>query len=145
MSAVDGVRSAVGASGATDHPGRWHALMVSQLAAFMALLDVSIVNVALPSIQNYLGAAPATAQWVVSGYALTFGLALIPAGRLGDSLGRRRMFLIGLSAFVLTSALSGMASTAGLLIAARLLQGVAGGMLIPQNSGLVQELFQGVG
>jgi len=117
--------------------------MVSQLAAFMALLDVSIVNVALPSIQNDLGAAPATAQWVVSGYALTFGLALIPAGRLGDSLGRRRMFLIGLSAFVLSSALSGMASTAGLLIAARLLQGVAGGMLIPQNSGLVQELFQG--
>lgn len=51
------------------HPGRWHALMVSQLAAFMALLDVSIVNVALPSIQNDLGAAPATAQWVVSGYS----------------------------------------------------------------------------
>jgi len=125
------------------HPGRWHALMVSQLAAFMALLDVSIVNVALPSIQHDLNAAPATAQWVVSGYALTFGLALIPAGRLGDSLGRRRMFLIGLSAFVLTSALSGMATTAGLLIAARLLQGAAGGMLIPQNSGLVQELFQG--
>jgi EmrB/QacA subfamily drug resistance transporter len=109
----------------------------------MALLDVSIVNVALPSIQRDLNAAPATAQWVISGYALTFGLALIPAGRLGDSLGRRRMFLIGLSAFVLTSALSGMAPTAGLLIAARLLQGVAGGLLIPQNSGLVQELFQG--
>jgi EmrB/QacA subfamily drug resistance transporter len=130
-------------SQAAGHPGRWHALMVSQLAAFMALLDVSIVNVALPSIQHDLNAAPATAQWVVSGYALTFGLALIPAGRLGDSLGRRRMFLIGLSAFVLTSALSGMAPTAGLLIAARLLQGAAGGMLIPQNSGLVQELFQG--
>ena len=127
----------------TDYPGRWHALAVSQIAAFMALLDVSIVNVALPSIQGDLNAAPATAQWVVSGYALTFGLALISASRLGDSLGRRRMFLIGLSAFVLTSALSGMAPTASLLIAARLLQGVAGGMLIPQNSGLVQELFQG--
>jgi MFS family permease len=84
----------------------------------MALLDVSIVNVALSSIQRDLNAAPASAQWVVSGYALTFGLALIPAGRLGDSLGRRRMFLIGLSAFVLTSAMSGMAPTVALLIAA---------------------------
>jgi EmrB/QacA subfamily drug resistance transporter len=128
---------------AAAHLGRGHALVVSQIAAFMALLDVSIVNVALPSIQRDLNAAPATAQWVVSGYALSFGLALIPAGRLGDSLGRRRLFLIGLAAFVLTSALSGMAPTTGLLIAARLLQGVAGGILIPQNSGLVQELFQG--
>jgi EmrB/QacA subfamily drug resistance transporter len=127
----------------TAHPQRWHALTVGQIAAFMALLDVSIVNVALPSIQRDLNAAPATVQWVVSGYALTFGLALVPAGRLGDSLGRRRMFLIGLSSFVLTSALTGLAPTVGLLITARLLQGVAGGMLIPQNSGLVQELFQG--
>ena len=84
-----------------------------------------------------------TAQWVISGYGLAVGLALVPAGRLGDSLGRRRMFLIALSAFVLSSALTGAAPTAGLLIAARLVQGVAGGMLIPQNSGLIQELFQG--
>src|ERR671920_1870639 len=106
----------------------------------MSLLDVSIVSVALPSLQQSLGAEPAAVQWVVSGYALTFGLALVPAGRLGDSLGRRRMFLIGLSMFVLTSALAGLAPTAGLLIVARLLQGVAGGILIPQNTGLVQEL-----
>ena len=125
------------------HTDRWRALAVSQVAAFMALLDVSIVNVALPSIEQGLGASAATAQWVVSGYALTFGLALVPAGRLGDALGRRRMFLIGLSAFVVTSALTGAAPTAGLLIAARLLQGVAGGMLIPQNSGLIQEIFEG--
>ena len=124
-------------------PGRWRALTVSQLAAFMALLDVSIVNVALPSIERGLGASAGSAQWVVSGYALAFGLALVPAGRLGDVLGRRRMFLIALSAFVVTSALTGAAPTIGLLIAARLLQGVAGGMLIPQNSGLIQELFQG--
>ncbi|GIE90753.1 drug resistance transporter, EmrB/QacA subfamily [Actinoplanes regularis] len=109
----------------------------------MALLDVSIVNVALPSIERGLGASAASVQWVVSGYALTFGLALVPAGRLGDAFGRRRMFLIGLSAFVVTSALTGAAPATGLLIAARLLQGVAGGMLVPQNSGLVQELFRG--
>jgi MFS family permease len=126
-----------------QHPGRWRALWVSLFAAFMTLLDTSIVNVALPSIERDLGAAAASAQWVVSGYALALGLALVPAGRLGDTLGRRRMFLIALSAFVVTSALSGAAPTAGLLIAARLLQGVAGGMLIPQSSGLIQELFAG--
>ena len=124
-------------------PRRWRALAVTQLAAFMVLLDVSIVNVALPSIERDLAVSPVTAQWVISGYALTLGLALVPAGRLGDSLGRRRMFLIALSAFVLTSALTGAAPSAGLLIAARLVQGVAGGMLIPQNSGLIQELFRG--
>jgi EmrB/QacA subfamily drug resistance transporter len=124
-------------------PRRWRALAVTLLAAFMVLLDVSIVNVALPSIERDLAVSPVTAQWVISGYALTLGLALVPAGRLGDSVGRRRMFLIALSAFVLTSALTGAAPSAGLLIAARLVQGVAGGMLIPQNSGLIQELFQG--
>lgn len=124
-------------------PGRWRALTVSLAAAFMTLLDVSIVNVALPSIERDLGAAAASVQWVVSGYALAFGLALVPAGRLGDTVGRRRMFLIALSAFVVTSALSGAAPTTGLLVAARLLQGVAGGMLLPQNSGLIQELFGG--
>ena len=124
-------------------PKRWRVLAVTQVAGFMTLLDTSIVNVALPSIQRDLGASAGTAQWVVSGYALAFGLALVPAGRLGDTLGRRRMFLIALSAFVATSALSGAAPTAGLLIGARLLQGVAGGMLAPQNSGLIQDLFRG--
>jgi Major Facilitator Superfamily len=124
-------------------PGRWRALTVSLAAAFMTLLDVSIVNVALPSIERDLGASATSVQWVISGYALAFGLALVPAGRLGDTVGRRRMFLIALSAFVLTSALSGAAPTTGLLVAARLLQGVAGGMLLPQNSGLIQELFGG--
>jgi EmrB/QacA subfamily drug resistance transporter len=124
-------------------PRRWRALAVSLVAATMSLLDVSIVNVALPSIQRDLGASAETAQWIVSGYALTFGLALVPAGRLGDALGRRPMFLVALSLFVVTSALGGAAPTIGWLIAARLLQGVAGGMLIPQSSGLVQELFRG--
>jgi EmrB/QacA subfamily drug resistance transporter len=127
----------------TGHPRRWRALGVSQLAGFMALLDVSVVNVALPSIERGLGVSAGTVQWVVSGYALTFGLALVPAGRLGDALGRRRMFMIALSAFVVTSALTGAAPTVGLLIAARLLQGAAGGMLTPQNSGLIQDLFAG--
>ena len=80
---------------------------------------------------------------MVSGCALTLGLTLVPAGRLGDVLGRRRMFLVAVAAFALTSALTGAAPTAGLLIAARLVQGIAGGMILPQNSGLLQELFRG--
>jgi EmrB/QacA subfamily drug resistance transporter len=124
-------------------PRRWRALNVTLVAGFMSLLDVSIVSVALPSIQRSLGADPAAAQWVVSGYALTFGLALVPAGRLGDALGRRRMFLLALGAFVLCSAAAGAAPTTGALIAARLLQGLAAGSLAPQNSALIQSLFQG--
>ena len=127
----------------TADPKRWRALAVTQVAAFMSLLDVSIVNVALPSIERGLGASASTVQWVVSGYALTLGLVLVAAGRLGDAVGRRRMFLIALGTFVVTSALTGAAPNMGLLIVARLLQGVAGGMLIPQNSGLIQDLFRG--
>ncbi|MGH3752376.1 MAG: MFS transporter [Pseudonocardiaceae bacterium] len=125
------------------YPHRWRALAVTQLAGFMSLLDVSIVAVALPSIQQSLGASAVQVQWVVSGYALAFGLLLVAGGRLGDALGRRRMFLVALTGFVLTSALCGAAPTAGLLVAARLLQGVAAGMLTPQNSGLIQVLFRG--
>jgi EmrB/QacA subfamily drug resistance transporter len=124
-------------------PNRWKALSVTLVAGFMSLLDVSIVSVALPSIQRGLGTDPASVQWVVSGYALTFGLALVPAGRLGDAFGRRRMFLIGLGAFVLFSVLAGAAPTVQALIGARLAQGLAAGTLAPQNSGLIQQLFRG--
>ena len=125
------------------NPRRWRALAVSLLAGFMSLLDVSIVNVAMPSMERDLHATPATLQWVVSGYAMMLGLTMVPAGRLGDLLGRRRMFLVALSSFALTSALSGLAPTVGLLVGARILQGVAGGMLLPQNSALIQDLFRG--
>jgi EmrB/QacA subfamily drug resistance transporter len=116
---------------------------VTLVAAFMTLLDISIVNVALPSMERAFGMSAGTVQWVVSGYALAFGLVLVPAGRLGDTLGRRRMFLIALSAFVVTSALTGAAQTTWWLIGARMLQGAAAGMLIPQNTGLIQDLFHG--
>jgi EmrB/QacA subfamily drug resistance transporter len=124
-------------------PKRWSALSVTLVVGFMSLLDVSIVSVALPSLQTDLGATPATVQWVVSGYALTFGLMLVPAGRLGDALGRRRLFLIGLAGFVLASAAAGAAPSVGWLIAARLVQGLAAGCLAPQNSALIQQLFRG--
>nr|WP_281245773.1 MFS transporter [Amycolatopsis marina] len=118
-------------------------LAVTLMAGFMSLLDVSIVNVALPSIQDSLNASAGGIQWVISGYALTFGLVLVSGGRLGDVLGRRRMFLIALSAFVVTSALAGAAPTETTLVLARLLQGFSAGLLTPQNTGLIQDLFRG--
>ncbi|WP_030225746.1 MULTISPECIES: MFS transporter [Actinoalloteichus] len=132
-------------TGGTDEPDprRWRALGITLGAGFMGLLDVSIVNVALPSIQRGLAASPADVQWVVSGYALTFGLTLVAGGRLGDAVGRRRMFLIAISAFAVTSALAGAAHHIAVLVAARLLQGAAAGLLTPQNTGLIQDLFRG--
>ncbi len=122
---------------------RWRALSVTLLVGFMTLLDVTIVNVAVPSMEKGLDASPETVQWVVSGYALTFGLTLVSGGRLGDVVGRRRMFLIGLAGFTLTSALAGAAWNGAAIVTARLLQGACAGLLTPQNTGLIQELFSG--
>lgn len=112
-------------------------------AGFMTLLDVSIVNVALPSIEAALGAGPDQLQWIVAGYALAFGLVLVAAGRFGDIFGRKRLFLIGLSAFVLASLGCGLAPSAQWLAGMRFVQGVAAGILNPQVLGMMQEMFQG--
>ncbi|WP_320781884.1 MFS transporter [Streptomyces sp. CRN 30] len=109
----------------------------------MILLDVTIVAVALPSMQRELSASAASVQWVVSGYALAFALTLVTAGRLGDAFGRRRVFLIALAAFVVCSAAAGAAPSVLWLIVARLAQGVAAGSLAPQNSALIQQMFHG--
>lgn len=124
-------------------PRRWRILVLCLAAGFMTLLDVSIVNVALPSMQQGLGAAATELSWIVSGYALAFGLVLVPAGRIGDDHGRGRMFLLSLGLFTLASALAGIAQTAFWLVLARLLQGMAGGILNPQVLGLIQQFFRG--
>jgi EmrB/QacA subfamily drug resistance transporter len=121
---------------------RWRAMSVALVAGFMTLLDVSIVNTALPSIRADLDLSPGELQWVLSGYALTFGLLLVPAGRLGDARGRRAVFITGLAVFTLASAAAGMATGAAWLIAARLVQGAAAGVVGPQVSGLIQQLFE---
>jgi EmrB/QacA subfamily drug resistance transporter len=126
-----------------NDPNRWRALWVTLVAGFMILLDVTIVAVALPSMQRELHASAASVQWVVSGYALAFALTLVTAGRLGDAYGRRRVFLIALAAFVLCSAAAGAAPTITWLVVARLAQGVAAGSLAPQNSALIQQMFRG--
>ncbi len=125
------------------HPHRWRILAVTLVVGFMSLLDVTIVNVAIPSIQAGLDTTAGTVQWVVSGYALTFGLTLVAGGRLGDAYGRRRLMLVGLAGFVLSSAAVGLAPTAELVVVARLVQGASAGLLTPQSSGLIQQLFSG--
>ena len=125
------------------HPDCWRALAVCLLAGFMTLLDVSIVNVALPSIQRGLHAGSVDVSWLKAGYTLTFGLCLIPAGKLGDTFGRKRMFLTGVAMFTAVSGLCAAAPNPSFLVAARLLQGVAGGLLNPQIIGTVQQLFRG--
>lgn len=130
-------------SGPGPDPRRWKALAVCLVAVFMTLLDVSIVNVALPDLSRSLGASSADLQWVLSGYALAFGLVLVPAGRLGDIRSRRTAFLVSVAGFVVASAACGVAQGPTFLVVARLLQGVAAGALTPQVSGLIQELFQG--
>ncbi|PWR10384.1 MFS transporter [Micromonospora acroterricola] len=128
---------------AAENRRRWQAVGVGLVAAFMTLLDVSIVNVAVPSIDRALHASPSDLQWILSGYALTFGLALVPAGRFGDARGRRNAFVFGIALFTVTSALAGLASSPTWLVAARLLQGAAAGVVNPQVIGLIQQLFRG--
>jgi EmrB/QacA subfamily drug resistance transporter len=128
---------------AQPDPNRWRALGVCLTGGFMVLLDVSIVNVALPSIRIGLQAQSDELQWVLSGYALTFGLLLVPAGRIGDLRGRRAVFVGALALFTLASAACGASPNAIFLVIARLVQGLAGGTLTPQISALIQELFRG--
>src|SRR4051794_34436248 len=117
-------------------------MSVVLVAGFMTLLDVSIVNVALPSIRADLDLSAGELQWVLSGYALTFGLLLVPAGRFGDARGRRAVFVAGVAAFTLASAAAGLAGSALFLVIARLAQGAAAGVVNPQVSGLIQQLFE---
>ncbi|MGW2419520.1 MFS transporter [Streptomyces sp. NPDC001709] len=142
-SAAGGPQPGLREDGYEPDPHRWRALWVTLVAGFMSLLDVTIVAVALPTIQRDLHASPAQVQWVVSGYALSFALALVTAGRLGDALDRRRIFLLALSGFVVFSAACGAAPDITLLVVARLAQGLAAGFMAPQNSALIQQMFRG--
>jgi len=123
-------------------PRRWLALALLCVAQFMVVLDVSIVNVALPSIQEDLGFSEANLQWVVSGYALTFGGFLMLAGRAADLFGRRRFFAIGLALFSLSSLLCGLAPSPTVLVAARALQGLGAALVSPAALSLLTTTFR---
>ena len=124
-------------------PARWRGLAVCLIAGAMTLLDLSIVNVALPSLRTSLGADDGDLQWIVAGYALAFGVLLVPAGRLGDARSRRTVFVVGVALFTASSAAAGAAPNPTLLAVARVLQGLAGGLISPQVSGFIQNLFRG--
>ncbi|MDG6103641.1 MFS transporter [Dactylosporangium aurantiacum] len=123
------------------HRMRGRALGVALVAAFMTLLDVSIVNVAIPSMQAGLRIGASGLQWVLSGYALTFGLLLVPAGRFGDARGIRPVFVAGLLGFTAASAAAGAAQSEAWLVTARLVQGAFAGVVNPQVTGLIQRLY----
>src|SRR6218665_481012 len=119
-------------SKAEADPRRWVALAVLLIANFMNLMDVTIVNVALPSLRENLGADLSHIEWVIAAYVLAFALGLLPFGRLGDIVGRTQMFLVGVTAFTIASAACGLAPSIEWLIAARVLQGLAGAIMTPQ-------------
>lgn len=123
-------------------PGRRaQALLICIAAAFLTLLDVSIVTVALPSMEEHLHLTPADVTWSLAGYTLTFGLMLVPAGRLGDEFGRRKIFVIGMVLFIVTGVLCGVAPDAVWLDASRLARGVAAGLIAPQVVGMLHQMY----
>lgn len=121
----------------------WIAFAVTAAVAVLTILDVVKVNVVLTPLEETLGATPTQTSLVVAGYVLAFGIALVPSGRLGDQWSRKAMFMIGLIVFAIASLGAALAPNASLLVTARILQGVAAGILMPQVLGMVQTLFQG--
>jgi len=120
---------------------RWIALAVLLTASFMDLVDATIVNIAIPSIQRDIGAGFSAVQWVTAGYALAFALGLITGGRLGDIYGRKKLFLLGMGGFTVASALCGVAAGPGMLIGARVLQGAMAALMVPQVLAIIHVSF----
>jgi len=146
MSEAEAVREPGGTGMAPDAveavPRRaWLALGVSTLAALLTVIDISIVNVAFPSIRRDLGASETGLSWVLSGYSVAVGAFLLVAGRLADQRGRRRMFLLGVGVFVAASLLCGLATSTGLLIASRVLQGIGSSVIGPTSLSMVLPEF----
>ncbi len=129
------------AAAQADNRRRWAAFGILLLASFINLVDVTIINVAIPRLQASFGASDSDIQWVVAGYVLVFALGLLPFGRLGDLLGRRRLFLFGVAGFTFGSALCGLAPTVEALIGARILQGITAAMMMPQVLAIAQVMF----
>src|SRR5579884_1184803 len=128
-------------SGTTPDPRRWKALGVLALIQFMLVLDVTVVNVALPHIQHDLGFSRSGLAWVVNGYVLMAGGFLLLGGRMADILGRRRLFLVGVGLFAAASATCGAAVVPGMLVASRFVQGLGEALAAPASLGLIAVLF----
>src|ERR687885_697642 len=122
-------------------PRRWKALALVCVAMFMTVLDISIVNVALPSIGEALDFSRENLQWVITAYAITFGGFLLLGGRAADFLGRRRMFMVGLVLFTLASLVCGLAESEGMLIASRAVQGLGAAIISPATLSIITTTF----
>jgi len=133
----------MGENSATRHVPDWVVLAIACVAQFMVVLDVSIVNVALPSIGRDLSYSPTGLQWVVNAYVLTFAGFLLLGGRAADLFGRRRIYLIGLGLFTTASLVGGLAQSSGWLTAARAAQGIGGAILSPATLTIVVTTFSG--
>jgi EmrB/QacA subfamily drug resistance transporter len=129
----------------TTSPNRWLILVIACLAQFMVVLDATVVNVALPSIQRGLHFSPASLQWVVNAYTLIFGGFLLLGGRAADLLGRRRLFIAGVALFSLASMLNGLAQSSTLLIFGRGLQGLGGALVSPAALSILTTTFTDTG
>jgi MFS family permease len=142
MTSISVQESAV-ASGGTQGRARWVMLAVLLVGQFMALLDVTIVNVAMPTIGRSFHASGAELQLVVAGYTVSYAMLLITGARLGDLIGRRRMFLLGVGVFTLASLACGLAPDIGVLIGARFVQGAGAAAMMPQIMTVIQLRFSG--
>src|SRR5712691_7493017 len=125
----------------TSNPHRWRILAVVATAFFMTILDVSIVNVALPSISRALHFSRENLQWVITAYSITFGGFLLLSGRAADLLGRRRVFMVGVTLFTLASLACGLAGSEGFLIGARAVQGLGAAIISPAALAIVMTTF----
>ena len=121
---------------------RWVVLVLVCFAQFMVVLDATVVNVALPSIQKDLGLSEANLQWIINAYTLVFGGFLLLGGRAGDLLGRKRLFLFGLVVFTVASLLNGLAQTSGMLIGCRALQGLGAAFISPAALAIISTTFE---
>src|SRR6186997_691351 len=126
----------------TNESNKWVVLVLVCLAQFMVVLDATIVNVALPSIQVDLNLSEANLQWIVNAYALFFGGFLLLGGRAGDLIGRKRLFLAGLVVFTVASLLNGLAVSEGMLIACRALQGLGAAFISPAALSIISTTFE---
>src|SRR3954451_3880476 len=120
---------------------RWWTLAAMCFALFMVMLDNTVTNVALPSIQRDFGASLSALEWTINAYTLTFAVLLVTGGRLGDIFGRRRVFLIGVVAFAVASAMIGVAPGEGTLVAFRALQGVGAALMMPATLSIITNAF----
>src|SRR4051794_26353892 len=125
----------------TDDNRKWWTLGAMCFALFMVMLDNTVVNVALPSIQRDLNAHISQLEWVINGYTLTFAVLIATGGRLGDIFGRRLMFLSGVVIFAITSATAGIAQDSAMLIASRAIQGIGAALMMPATLSIITHTF----